>query len=221
MVSLEARQAPAAADAGAPGVPRIGPNAVVQTLRALAELEGATVADALRRRALPPQAALDGMIPEAWFVRLTDALRDALPWARSEAVLRLAGRYTADYVAAHRIPGAVRTLLRRLPPRLAVPILLAAFRRHAWTFAGGGRFGLDGGYPGAIVLAGCPTCRRGRRPAPAGGYYEAAFTGLLGLAAPGAVVREDACESRGAPSCRFTIHLGAHSPHGEAPCASS
>jgi divinyl protochlorophyllide a 8-vinyl-reductase len=51
-----------------------------------------------------------------------------------------AGARTADYIIANRIPRAVVWLLRRLPPGLAAPLLMAAIRKHAWTFVGAGAF---------------------------------------------------------------------------------
>ncbi len=193
----------------------IGPNAVLQTLRAIAELEGTTCYEAVARGAALPATNPDRMIPEVWFVRLVDSLRRTLPWPRSEAVLRLAGKYTADYVAANRIPRPFRRLLRALPPRLAIPLLLAAFRRHAWTFAGGGRFDTAGEYPADVTLKGCPTCRNAPEATAAGAYYEAAFQGLLRLAAEHATVNETACEACGDPCCRFSIEIEGASARGE------
>jgi len=215
MVSVPlSRPAQTQADASAPGA-MIGPNAVLQTLRAIAELEGTACYEAIARSASLPATDPDHMIPEAWFVRLVQSLRRALPWARSEAALRRAGDYTADYVAANRIPRLFRRLLRALPPRLALPLLLAAFRRHAWTFAGGGRFDTSGSYPGHIILRGCPTCRHGPEATAAGAYYEAAFQGLLRLAADGVRVHETACEARGDDCCRFSIDIEGASARGE------
>jgi hypothetical protein len=48
--------------------PRIGPNAVIQTMRALAELEDPKVVDTVRRAAALPDPLPEGMIPERWFV---------------------------------------------------------------------------------------------------------------------------------------------------------
>jgi divinyl protochlorophyllide a 8-vinyl-reductase len=202
--------------------PRIGPNAVLQTLRALDELVGPEATRAVRARAALPDAAPEGMIPEAWFVGLVRALRVSLPEA-SEAVLARAGNYTADYVREHRIPAPVRGLLAVAPPRLAIPLLLRAFRTHAWTFAGAGRFDTEGAFPGTILLGGCPTCRADvtrAREGTSGAYYEAAFEGLLRLAARNVRVREVACQGEGAPVCRFRIFTD-DLPIGRAPCASS
>jgi divinyl protochlorophyllide a 8-vinyl-reductase len=189
-------------------VPRIGPNSVLQTLRALEESESPEVVGRVRRVVAPPGDWPPGMIPETWFTAVVRAIRADLPVSRSEDVLRRAGQYTAAYVGQRRIPAAFRRLLRVLPPRLSVPLLLVAFQRHAWTFAGNGQFSFRGPFPGSLTLAGCPTCRPASGAefeGPAGAYYEAAFEGLLRLAAPGLRVREAACQAMHAPLCRFEI----------------
>ncbi|GAB4478103.1 MAG: hypothetical protein OHK0018_09090 [Erythrobacter tepidarius] len=56
------------------------------------------------------------------------------------AIAEEAGARTADYIIAKRIPPAVVWLLRHLPALLAAPVLMAAIRKHAWTFAGAGVF---------------------------------------------------------------------------------
>lgn len=199
-----------------PGAQSIGPNAIIQTLRALVELEGAAVADEVAAAAALPETRPTAMIPEAWFIALVRAVRERLPAERAEAVLRLAGHHTAGYVATHRVPRVMRGLLSVLPARLGVPILLGAFRQHAWTFAGSGRFQVEGAFPGVIHLKGAPSCCAAASPASAphheGAYYEAAFEGLLRLAAPTAHVREIDCQSSGAPACRFAISLKPDSP---------
>lgn len=200
-------------------VAQIGPNAVLQTLAALEHLEGADRRDSAARRARIEPANLTGMIPEAWFLALIRAVRDLLPPARADAVLRLAGAWTADYVAENRIPGFFRGLLAALPARVGIPLLLAAFRRHAWTFAGSGRFSVEGGYPGTLVLEHCPTCRPGSSQVPAGAYYEAAFEGLLHIVDSRVRVREFRCRSVGDPSCQFAIELSGQTVHGEPSCA--
>jgi divinyl protochlorophyllide a 8-vinyl-reductase len=199
---------------------RIGPNSLIQTFRALAELESPEVVRSVKARAALPESWPDGMIPEAWFMRLVVALRETLPSERSEAILRRSGRYTAEYVGAHRIPKPIRAMLRVLPARLGIPILLRAFDRHAWTFAGAGRFASHGPFPGEITLDGCPTCRAESTvnlEGHAGAYYEAAFEGLLRLAARDVHVREVDCRADHATACRFRVSI---EPQGE-PCASS
>lgn len=199
--------------------PRIGPNSVLQSLRALAELESAQVLAAIRDRAALPDPLPDGMIPDAWFVRLVEAIRAELPDDRAEAVLQRAGAHTATYVAAHRIPRPIRALLAVLPARLGIPILLTAFRKHAWTFAGAGRFAIEGEYPGTLVLEDAPTCREHGDGPLRGSYYAAAFEGLLRLASARVHVHEIACQGAGAARCRF--HVSFDAARTEVPCASS
>lgn len=199
-------------------VPRIGPNSIIQTLRALQQLESPEVLTEIKRRAEVPEVLPPGMIPEIWFVQLIRAVRETLPADRASKVLHLSGTWTAAYVSKNRIPAPVRAFLAVAPRRLAVPILLKAFAKNAWTFAGAGRFSTAGGFPGTILLEGCPTARSESQP-PADGcccsYYEAAFEGLLSLAINPVYVREVACQSAGAAACRFQINIG------DPPCASS
>ncbi|WP_196795247.1 bacteriochlorophyll 4-vinyl reductase [Porphyrobacter sp. AAP82] len=118
----------------------IGPNAVLKALEVMEERLGhaetaAILADAQIAR-LPSGAH---MIPEIEALRLHRrlALHDPIgAWGIAEE----AGARTADYIIAHRIPRAAGWLLRRLPARLAAPLLMAAIRKHAWTFIGGGAF---------------------------------------------------------------------------------
>ncbi len=124
----------------------IGPNAVLQTVAVMEERLGpvatrAILADA-RIEALPTG---ETMIAERHALRLHRwlALHDPLG---SFAIAEDAGARTADYIIAHRIPRPAAWLLRRLPPRLAAPLLMSAIRRHAWTFVGAGTFGVDGGW---------------------------------------------------------------------------
>jgi divinyl protochlorophyllide a 8-vinyl-reductase len=101
-------------------------------------------------------------------------------------------------------------------------LLLKAFAKHAWTFAGRGSFMVEGPYPGVIRLEDCPTCRDPFATDHGGTYYEAAFAGLLRLATPDVSIREIACLTQGAPACRFRIHLSTTAPTpGDSPCASS
>ena len=217
-----ARRAPERAHILSPAAPQIGPNAVLQTLAALEEHEGPRAADRVRAADRLPADWPEGLIPEAWFLETVRATRDQLSAEASEAILRDAGDRTAAYVAAHRIPRPVRAVLGWLPARLALPLLLKAFAKHAWTFAGRGSFAVEGPYPGVIRLEDCPTCRDPFATDHSGAYYEAAFAGLLRLAAPDVSVREVACLTQGAPACRFRIHLSATAPTpGDSPCASS
>jgi len=186
---------------------RIGPNTVIQTLAAVEELEGTPTRDRVARLAGLPAAEPAGMIAEATFLDLLSALRRELDAETAREVLVLSGEKTGDYVAANRIPGPFRSLLGWLPARISIPLLLAAFRHHAWTFAGSSGFERGGAYPGSLLLDNAPTCRLTGAAEPTGGYYAAAFQRLLSLASPGVVVTETECRSCGSPHCRFDIHL--------------
>ncbi len=186
-------------------IAQIGPNAVSRALEAVHERFGPLAEGALRERVGLPDHFPDHLVPETWFVDLVQDLRGHFPPGQVGWVLAEAGERTGRYVTANRIPAPFRALLRMLPPRLALPILLDAFGRHAWTFAGSGRFRVEGRYPRSIVLEDAPTCRI---PGPAygsGTYYESAFQTLLSLAAPGIRVREVECTNRGHSACRFEL----------------
>jgi divinyl protochlorophyllide a 8-vinyl-reductase len=200
-------QAPAASPAPGGGVARIGPNAVIQTLVALEELEGRGLAEAVVGAAdVPPE--LGSMVNEAHFVRLVGVIRRTLTDDAASRVLDRSGRLTAAYVLRHRIPAPARGILPRLPNALALPLVLGAFQRHAWTFAGSGVYRWVGGHLPRITLDGCITCVGHRSLGPAGAFYRGAFEGLLTrLVDPGLRVLEEECVATGGRTCRFSLHL--------------
>jgi divinyl protochlorophyllide a 8-vinyl-reductase len=190
---------------------RIGPNTLIQTFAAIAEFEGEERAGGLRVLLNPPED-LDGMIDEAHFVRLVRSLRRILPPASVDRILERAGARTADYVLHNRIPAPARFLLPRLPRKVALPLVLAAFRRNAWTFAGSGHYrAIEAGAARDephIELDGCITCVGAPGGRPGGAFYRGAFQGLLSaLVAPGIRVTEDECVATGGRTCQYTIHL--------------
>jgi len=202
----------------APKGAKIGPNSLIQTFAAIAEFEGEEMAGGLRALLQPP-AELDDMIDEVHFIRLVKGLRRILPPASVDRILERAGERTADYVLRNRIPAPARFILPRLPRAVALPLVLAAFRRNAWTFAGSGRYSADAGGLGGdephIELDGCITCVGSRRGRAGGAFYRGAFQGLLSaLVAPGTRVTEDECVATGGRTCRYTIHLPGR-PHRE------
>ncbi len=188
---------------------RIGPNAIIRVAEALRQHKGEAVTALIFGRAglLPYLAELpQSMVDEAEVMRLHGALRDCVGPAEARAVARDAGHRTADYLLTRRIPRAVQTLLRRLPAALAARLLLAAIRRHAWTFAGSGHFSARAGKPVALTLRDNPLCRGVAVDEPACDYYSATFERLFRvLVHPRARVRETACEAMGADACVFEI----------------
>ncbi len=124
----------------------IGPNAVLQTVAAmearLGQAETRAILEDAQIAALPSG---QHMIPEAHALRLHRWLALHQPLG-SFTIAEEAGARTADYIIAHRIPRPAVWLLRHLPASAAAPLLMAAIRKHAWTFIGAGQFAADGGW---------------------------------------------------------------------------
>jgi divinyl protochlorophyllide a 8-vinyl-reductase len=155
---------PPLADTGA----RIGPNAILQLLPVLDRRIGRAERDRLLKGIdLPPEDA--GMWPESACRAAHLAVWQGLPGAA--LILAEAGQGTADYILAHRIPGPAKTLIRALPAALGARLLTAAIARHAWTFAGSGRFGVVARTPLTFEIA--------DNPLGLGGHWHAAVFARL------------------------------------------
>ena len=121
----------------------VGPNAVIQLRRALIDRIGERDACDIFRAAgqesvfeAPPREMIDERIPARLFKTLFDLLEERAAFG----IAFQAGVLTADYVMAHRIPGAAKKVLQVLPPLLAGPMLMDAVAKNAWTFCGSGTF---------------------------------------------------------------------------------
>ncbi len=90
------------------------------------------------------------MVPAADVLALHRAVRACLGAGPGGVVLRAAGAATGRYLLARRIPRPVRLALRVAPAPLAARLLVAAIRRHAWTF--GMPDGLDATWRGGLRL---------------------------------------------------------------------
>jgi len=189
--------------------PRIGPNAVTRVAEVLIERFGVQYMAAIFGRAGMAQyvdALPTQMIDEAEVIRLHAELRATLDVAAARDVAREAGRRTGDYLLAHRIPRPVQGLLNCLPPALAARVLLAAITRHAWTFAGSGRFEVLGHSPVRVSISGNPLARAVRADAPQCDYYAATFERLFcTLVSRNSTVVETQCEAAGAAACLFEM----------------
>lgn len=183
------------------GAGRVGPNAIIQLAAVLRERHGAVA------EAATLQAAGLGHYVATAPARMTDE-REAAALHRTvmdryagewHGMSWQAGERTARYLLAHRIPRPVQVLLRLLPPAWAARLLVRAIARHAWTFAGSGRFAARV-QPGRVVLEiaanpvampGCP-------------WHCGVFTQLFRtLVAPRVTVRHEHCVGWGDPACRF------------------
>lgn len=195
------------------GAGRIGPNAVIRLAETLEAQVGARRTHEIFRAAGQAQflaARPESMVDERAVTALYASLRSALGPAAAATAARRAGELTGDYLLAHRIPSAVRTLLRLLPVRLAAPLLVSAIQRNAWTFAGSGTFAATGD-PLTLSISNCPICRGNTAPHCVCEYYAATFERLFAaLVSPGCGVRETACEATGASACVFEVKWRTH-----------
>lgn len=193
-----------------PAPARIGPNAIIQARDAMADALGRReTARILGRAGLGAYVFADptGMVDEREVVALHEAMRAALGQANAAALAFEAGRRTGLYILENRIPKPIATVLRLLPAPLASRMLLAAIARHAWTFAGSGRFRVVSATPEAVVeIADCPLARGERRGHPAGAFYAGTFEALFrALVHRESRASQTACEAMGDPVSRFTI----------------
>lgn len=190
---------------GAAAAGRVGPNALTQMAAALGPDAAPAVfraAGLAARLAAPPR----DMVPEAEVTALHRALRQHCGDARAGVVSGQAGRLTAEYLLANRIPRALQWLLLRVPARLAARILVAAIRRHAWTFAGSGRFRILPGWPMRLEIEGGPIARAAPASEPVCAYYAATFETLFrALVSARTKVEEISCEAAGARACVFEL----------------
>jgi divinyl protochlorophyllide a 8-vinyl-reductase len=162
---------------------RLGPNAVTRVAEALRERGGEdathAVFDAARLGgflAAPPAS----MVPERHVAALHAAMRRQLGVAEGRAVGCRAGRLTAAYLLAHRVPKLMRAALPALPATLAARLLCRAIAAHAWTFAGSGRLRITLGKREAVfVLAASPVCAGEQNQEPLCDYQAATIEGLF------------------------------------------
>lgn len=183
----------------------IGPNAVLQMLPVLERLGGPERVDQMLARAgifhLPDGTA---MIPERDAARLHQLLRAEEPLL-APALSAEAGKRTARYIMAHRIPKPVQLLLKVLPAPLAARLLSTAIDRHAWTFAGSGRFHVQ--TPWIFEIENNPLIRGEHGTGCLCSWHAGVFTELYRrLVSPHSRCTETHCGAAGGdPVCRFEI----------------
>lgn len=144
------------------------------------------------------------MIPEGDAARLHQVLRRNEPLMAPQLATQ-AGRGTADYILAHRIPRPVQTLLKVLPAPLAARLLSRAIARHAWTFAGSGAFRVVS--PWCFEIAHNPIVRGETSATPLCHWHVAVFERLYRvLVHPEATCLETTCCAVTSDGpCRFEI----------------
>lgn len=188
------------------GAGLIGPNAILQMLPVIEKAGGRQLRDHLLASAgIFDIPSGEGMIAEAPAARLHQVLRAELP-DLAPALTWEAGRRTADYILAHRIPGPAQWLLRALPAPLAARLLARAITQHAWTFAGSGTFVAES--PTRFTLARNPITAGESAAEPVCFWHAAVFERLFDrLVTRGAICRETACCACGDPACSFELLL--------------
>jgi divinyl protochlorophyllide a 8-vinyl-reductase len=184
----------------------IGPNALTQLLPLLEKAGGARLRDRLLAEAgifaLPD---MTGLVDEAPVARLHQAMRARLP-DLAPSLAWEAGVRTADYIIANRIPAPVVALLRVLPARLAAPLLVRAIERHAWTFAGSGRFEVVSHHPLRVAIHDNPVVRGEVATHGLCHWHSAVFERLFTrLVHRRWRAREVECCAMGHPACLFEI----------------
>jgi divinyl protochlorophyllide a 8-vinyl-reductase len=188
---------------------RVGPNAITRVAEALAELDGRELCRRVFAAAglahhldAPPTA----MVDEEDVSALNAALFDCLGMRRAESVAAEAGRLTGEYLLRHRIPRPAQSVLRSLPRPLAARLLVHAIAKHAWTFAGSGKFTYVFERGLKLQLERSPVCRRMHHEEPSCHYLTATFQRIFSeILGPGVAVEEVACSGSGAPRCVFAV----------------
>lgn len=167
---------------GSAASPRVGPNAIIRVAEALVEQHGEDLA-----RAVFATAGISGwldthpgaMVPEADVAALHRALIAHLSEPEARGIAASAGRLTAAYLLANRIPRLVQLVLRLLPAAPASRILLRAIGKHAWTFVGSGSFTVERGPPVVVTITGGPLRAAGSAAGGVAAYYAATFEALF------------------------------------------
>ncbi|MGJ8603823.1 MAG: bacteriochlorophyll 4-vinyl reductase [Marivita sp.] len=185
----------------------IGPNAILQLLPQIARIGGeARVAQMLAEAGVFEVPDGTQMIPEGDAMRLHQVLRrdepDMAPELASEA-----GRATADYILAHRIPKPAQLVLKALPAPLAARVLSGAIAKHAWTFAGSGVFRVLS--PWCFEIAQNPIVRGEHSATPLCHWHAAVFARLYQVLVHKRVTCFEAscCAVSNAEACRFVLRI--------------
>ena len=189
-------------------VARIGPNSVLQLLPLLDEALGREERMRLLRACGMEQPPTEnGLMEETPAAALHQRLRREHP-ALAPSLTRQAGERTGDYIIRNRIPVAALRVMRMLPSWLSAPLLANIIEKHAWTFAGSGRFRVLSKSPLVFELFDNPVVRGESAAAPICHWHSAVFQRLFAdIVDPRLRCEETQCCAAGAPSCRFELHL--------------
>lgn len=187
---------------------RIGPNALIQTVRALQEIcrpdQARAILEQGQQSYLIDYTPAE-MVPEADFNALVLLLTAQLGVEQATHILHRSGQYTAHYLLQHRIPLPFQRFLKILPRRLALALLLFAISKHAWTFVGSGTFTYRVGKVTQLTVASGihshgAVC----------GFYGGTFATLIQhIIDAKAQVQSTRCQVGQDPRCEYVVLLGA------------
>jgi len=126
------------------GMARVGPNTLIQTVGALKEKYGEKKAATLLQKAGFGYLAKElpsTMTPEMNFHNLVKGLQPQIGDKELSEILFNAGAGTAAYLLRVRIPGFFQELVKILPRKPSLQLLLFAIgKAGAWTFRGSGEY---------------------------------------------------------------------------------
>lgn len=195
--------------AAAPGAGRIGPNAILQLIPVLDAAGGRALRDRVfAAGGLDRLPDTEGLMDERPAGAVHRALRQCLP-EDAPRLAAAAGRGTADYILAHRIPRLAQQVLGILPAGIAERLLTRAIAQHAWTFAGSGTFSVVSLTPLVFEIADNPIVRGERSMHPVCHWHAAVFERLFQvLVDPRTRVEETECVAAGGRACRFEVRRG-------------
>lgn len=202
---------PGPSDLGAsvPPAARIGPNTIIQLAQVLRDRHGEAVASQLLFSSTGyAMTALPGaMVDEREAQAFVQAVMRSFGEQPATQVLHEAGARTADYLMANRIPRPAQWIMKALPRRAGLSLLLKAMRANAWTFAGSGTFDVLTTPSGAeLTFHACAMCRDMTTAGPVCDFYAGTFERLIRtLIAPQATIREVECQATGGHCCRFEV----------------
>ncbi|MFP7673401.1 bacteriochlorophyll 4-vinyl reductase [Marivita sp. S0852] len=183
----------------------IGPNAILQLLPQIERIGGEErVAQMLAQAGIFDVPDGSHMIPETDAMRLHQVLRREEPELAPQLAAK-AGRETANYILAHRIPNLAQYVLKALPAGLAARALSAAIAKHAWTFAGSGNFRVVS--PWRFEIAQNPIVRGEHSDTPLCHWHAEVFARLYQvLVHPSCTCREiSCCAAQSDGVCTFAV----------------
>ncbi|ABZ83859.1 bacteriochlorophyll 4-vinyl reductase [Heliomicrobium modesticaldum Ice1] len=190
---------------------KIGPNSIIQTVAALQERygEGRTAEFLVNvGRGDLTQKLPAEMVDEQEFNDLVRSIQASFGNQELTQLLRRSGELTAAYLLKHRIPLPIQWILRILPVRAGLKMLLSAIEKNAWTFVGTGSYRFTMGDRPRITIERCLSCRGLSANEPICAFYEGTFQTLIRtLVDKEATVKETACSAKGAPACVYEIRL--------------